>query len=71
MRTKIEGEPSKRFRVYYADIENNPYECEAEYGTVAEVFAHGYRLDRRYKIRVGGKYLTRDEFRKWATEQGG
>jgi len=57
--------------VYYADIDNKPYESEAEYETVAEVFAHLYRLDRRYKIRVGGKYLTRDEFTKWATEQGG
>jgi hypothetical protein len=42
---------------------NEPFEVEAEYETPAEVLAHRYRLDRRYKIRVGGKYLTRNDLK--------
>jgi hypothetical protein len=67
---KIEGHIEKRIKIYWCDINNEPFEVEAEYETPAEVLAHRYRLDRRYKIRVGGKYLTRDEFEKWARERG-
>ena len=45
-----EGEPVKRFRVYWCDIDYKPYECEGEYDTIAEVRAHRRRPDRRYKF---------------------
>jgi hypothetical protein len=66
---KIEGERVERFRVYWCDINNDPYEVEAEYQTVAEVLAHRFRLDRRYKIAVAGKYLTKTEFEAWAKSE--
>jgi hypothetical protein len=68
-RMTIEGELSKRFRVFWCDINNNPYECEGEYDTIAEVRAHPWRLDRRYKIRIGAKFMTRAEFEEWAKNQ--
>jgi len=51
---KIEGHIESRIKIYWCDIDNKPFEVEAEYETPAEVLAHRYRLDRRYKIRVGG-----------------
>jgi hypothetical protein len=65
----IEGEPAKRFRVYWCDINDEPYECDGEYDTIAGVLAHRWRLDRRYKICVGRKYLTRAEFGQLAKEE--
>jgi hypothetical protein len=66
---KIEGKPAKRFRVYQTDINNEPYKCEGEYDTVHEVNSHRWRLDRRYKIAVNRKFMTRSEFREWAKSQ--
>jgi hypothetical protein len=66
---KIEGERSKSFHIYYTDIDDRPHTCEVEYDTVEEVQKHRYRLDRRYKIRVGGKFMTRKEFDEWAKSQ--
>jgi hypothetical protein len=62
----IDGEPGKRFTVWRTDIDNNPYECEGKYDSIVEVLRHKWRLDRRYKIRVQGKFLTLREFEKWA-----
>ncbi|MGC2221017.1 MAG: hypothetical protein WA624_00910 [Methylocella sp.] len=66
---EIEGAPVKRFRVYYCDINNEPHECEGEYDTIDQLNAHRWRLDRRYKIAVGGKFLTRTEFAAWVKQQ--
>jgi hypothetical protein len=63
---KVEGEPGKRFRVSRTDINSDPFECEGEYDTIAEVRAHRYRADRRYKISVTRKFMTRTEFEAWA-----
>ena len=63
-----EGESSKRFRIYWCDINYEPYQREAKYDTIAEVRAHRYRLDRRYKISLGRKFVTRIEFEGWAKE---
>ncbi|WP_068014893.1 hypothetical protein [Rhodoplanes sp. Z2-YC6860] len=63
---KIEGEMMKRFVVYRTDINDDPYEREGEYDTIEEVKAHKWRLDRHYKIRVDGKFMTRREFDNWA-----
>lgn len=63
---RVEGEPGKRFRVFRTDINDDPFECEGEYDTVAEVRAHRYRLDRRYKISVTRKFMSRTEFEAWA-----
>ena len=63
---KIEGERTKRFRVYRTDIDDESYECEGEYDTVDEVNAHRWRLDRHYRIEVGRKFMTKSEFAEWA-----
>ncbi len=63
---EIEGEPGKRFAVWRADIDNVPYVCEGEYDTIVEVLRHRWRMDRRYRIRVEGKFLTLREFETWA-----
>jgi len=71
MAMNIEGERSQRFRIYRCDSYDAPCgEAVAAYDTLAEVWAHGYRLDWRYKIYAGGKYLTPYEFTKWAQAQG-
>ncbi len=66
---EIEGEPAKRFKVFRTDIDDKPYECLAEYDTIDEVRAHRWRLDQRYRIWVGGQFMTRAEFEAWAKEQ--
>ncbi len=63
---KIEGELSKRFAVYRTDINDEPFERDGEYDTLEQVNGHKWRLDRRYKIRVDGKFMTRTEFDAWA-----
>lgn len=63
---KIEGEMMKRFAVYRTGINEDPHEREGEYDTLEELKAHKWRLDRRYKIRVDGKFMTRPEFDEWA-----
>lgn len=67
---KVEGEPGKRFRVFRTDINAEPFECEGEYDTVAGVRAHRYRADRRYKIFVRRRSMTRSEFEAWARANG-
>ena len=62
---QIEGAPPKRFHVYSCDIDNNPHAREGEYDTLEELRAHRWRLDRRYKIRVAGKFFERKEFFAW------
>ena len=62
---KIEGEPVKRYRVFRLDINDEPFECDGEYETLAELRTHRRRLDRRYKICVGRKFMTDHEFEDW------
>jgi len=62
---KVHGERTKRFRIFRTDINDEPFECEGEYDTVAEVRAHRYRADRRYKISVSRKFMGRTEFEAW------
>jgi hypothetical protein len=70
-RMSIDGEMAKPFRVYTTDIDNQPHECVGEYDTVAEVQAHRWRLDKRYKIQIPGrKFLTRPEFGEWVKTLG-
>ena len=61
----VPGKKGKRFRVWRTDI----YKCEGEYDTVDGVKAHRWKLDRRYKIEVGRKFMTRNEFDEWAKSQ--
>ena len=63
---KVQGEPGKRFRVFRTDINDEPFECEAEYDTVAEVRSHRCRADRRYKISVSRTFMSRAQFEVWA-----
>ena len=65
-RMTIEGEPTKRFRVWWMGENDMPYKCEGEYDTVEELNEHKWRLDRHYKIEFGRKYITRREFSEWA-----
>jgi hypothetical protein len=66
---EIEGASAKRFQVYYCDSNNEPHEREGAYDTIEQLNVHKWRLDRRYKIRVGGQFLTRAEFAVWVTQQ--
>jgi len=63
-----EGHVSRRFEVYYMDI-NNERLVDGEYETLRQVFAHKFRPDRRYEIGVDGTFMTAAEFRKWARGQ--
>jgi hypothetical protein len=65
---EIEGEPTKKFRVYRTDINNEPFQCVGAYNTVAEVRAHNGRPDRRYKIEVRRKFYTIAEFDQWVKD---
>jgi hypothetical protein len=67
---KIIDAPMKRFRIFRTDIKGDPFECEGEYDTVAELRAHKRRADRRYKISVDRKFMTDAEFEAWAKGQG-
>ena len=67
---KIEGEPSKRFRIFRLDGDGEPSECVCEFDTVEQV-RWPTRQDRRHKIRVDGKFMTATEFAKWAKSQNG
>ena len=67
--TEISERRQRRFLVYRTNILFEPFEQEAAYDTVEQVLAHKWRLDRHYKIRVEGKYMTRTEFREWAKGQ--
>ena len=64
-RVKIAGKPTKRFRVWRTDVYDKPYQCEGEYDTLARLKTHTWRLDWDYKIEVGRKFMTRDEFDDW------
>jgi hypothetical protein len=64
----IEGKPSKRFRVFRLDDKGEPYECVCEFDTLGEV-RWPTRQDRRHKISVDQKFMTRTEFNSWAKSQ--
>jgi hypothetical protein len=61
----VDGEKSKRFRVYDSDIDDRPFRCLGSFDTVAEVLTFCRRLDVRYKINVAAReYLSLPEFKK-------
>lgn len=68
---RIGGEHGKRFRVFRTDIDDRPYECEAEYDSMEQVRSHRWRADRRYKISVSRRFMTRAEFDAWARSKSG
>lgn len=70
-RMTVEGEPGPRFHVYQCDLKGDPVICLAKYHTIAEVHAHRWRRDMRYKILVDRKPMTMNEFLKWAKTQEG
>jgi hypothetical protein len=65
---KFEDEPTKQFRIYRTDINNEPFECVGAYNTAAEVRAHNRRPDRRYKIEVHRTFYTVAEFDRWVKD---
>lgn len=67
---KVEGGARQTLRAFRTDINDEPFECEGEYDTVAGVRAHRYRADRRYKISVRRRSMTRSEFGTWARANG-
>lgn len=68
----IEGEPAKKpFQVYRCDIDGKPDPNQRvdEYETIAEVNGHNFHLGHQWRIRVGRRYMTKQEFDTWATSQ--
>jgi hypothetical protein len=60
----IPGEPAKRFKIYRADLQNNPVgEALGGYDTEAEVLAHKQRRDWRYVIHEQRKSVTAAELK--------
>jgi hypothetical protein len=58
----VEGEPSKRFRIYRADPQGNSVdEVLGEYDSEMEVLAHKRRPDWHYAIYENRKPVTRNE----------
>jgi hypothetical protein len=56
----IEGEPVKRFKIYWADAQNNSVgKALVEYDTEPEVLAHKRRADWHYVIYEQRKPVTR------------
>ncbi len=60
------NEQARKFRVYRTDIDYEPFECVGEYDSVEEVLGDRRRLDRRYKVQMGRKFMTLPEFEEWA-----
>ena len=65
---RVEGEPSKPFRIYWTAVNDEPYECEAEYDALEDALRHKRRIDRHYKVCVRGRWLTWKEFEKLAED---
>ena len=70
MTMKIEGEAAKRFKLYRADLDGNPVEIIAEFDAVAEVLAFRRRADWRYVVAVNRRFMTLQEFMRWADDTG-
>jgi hypothetical protein len=65
-RVKLAGKLTKRFRVWRIDVYGKPYACEGDYDTVQGLNAHRWRSDWAYKIQIGRRIMTRNEFGDWA-----
>ena len=65
-RVKLAGKLTKRFRLWRIDVYGKPYACEGDYDTVQGLNAHRWRSDWDYKIQVGRRIMTRNEFGDWA-----
>lgn len=65
MTMKIEGEATKRLKLYRADIDGNPLEIIAEFDSAAEVLEFRRRADWRYLVAIQRRFLTWDEFTRW------
>ena len=62
-RITVEGEPSKRFGVYNTALNGDAIDCEGRFDTFDEVVRHCRRMDRRYQIEVGRKFMNLTEFK--------
>lgn len=63
---KIEGEKSKRIRIFRVGNDGEIIAgVVAEYDTLEEMSVFSPRRDWRYKFRVDGKYMTQAEFTEW------
>lgn len=49
----IEGEPSKRYKIFTSDIDGNPHELKGEFDTIEELNNFPRRLDKRYIVYDG------------------
>ena len=59
--------PVKALAIYRTDVNDEPCERLAECATVEEVLTFPYRLDTRYKVRIGTtKYVTPGEIENLA-----
>jgi hypothetical protein len=65
-----ERRPSARFAVYLCNLDDEPCQWVAEYGSIRDVLARKRRFDEVIKVQVGRQFLTWDEFVGWAVGQG-
>jgi hypothetical protein len=54
--------PSKRLQVYVADRDSYPGDCVGEFDSLAELRGFRWRQDKRYWIRMDGRWINRTEF---------
>jgi hypothetical protein len=66
----IEGEPSKRFRVYNTDLDGHAHDCVGAYDTLEELKGRKNRLDQKLIYRVDGRFMQPEEFWAWVASQG-
>jgi hypothetical protein len=66
--TEIEGERSKLIRIFVADINGDPtgkpvFETDER----AEALAFHWPADKRYRISVGRRFMSKTEFEQLTT----
>jgi hypothetical protein len=65
----IEGERSPRFRAFTLDRDGHAHECVFECAELAGLEGFKPRIDKRYKWRVDGHWMTASEFEAWKEKQ--
>jgi hypothetical protein len=66
----IERRPSARFAVYLCNLDDEPCQWVAEYGSIPDVLARKRRFEEVIKVQIGRQFLTWEEFVGWAVGQG-
>jgi hypothetical protein len=56
------SKPSKRLQVYVADPDSYPGDYVGEFDSLADLRGFSWRQDKRYWIRMDGRWINRTEF---------